>query len=55
MNGGRSYPYLEQSYDDAMKKKYGYLFMDLSQECDDSLRFRNNIFPDEDCVVYKKK
>ena len=33
------------AYQDATNKSYGYLCIDLTQHCDESLRYRNCIFP----------
>ena len=35
------------AYLDAAAKPHGYLVLDLSQDADDLLRFRTNIFPKE--------
>jgi len=32
---------------DALKAPYGYLLLDLTQNTNDGLRFRTNIFPDD--------
>ena len=38
---------LYKAYLEATTKPHGYLVLDLSQDTDDRLRFRNNIFADE--------
>lgn len=46
--------FIQEAYADATKKPYGYLFFDFSQNVDDNLRIRTNIFP-SDCpqnIVY---
>jgi hypothetical protein len=39
--------FLKEAFADATKKPYQYLLFDLSQTCSDTLRFRANIFPDD--------
>ena len=52
MNQGKSYPLLEQAYDDATKNKpNSYLFIDLSQKQNDNYRFRSNLFYSK-AIVY---
>ena len=34
-------------FEDATRRTFGYLFCDFTQEMEDDLRFRTNIFPDE--------
>jgi len=36
---------LYKEYLNATQRPYGYLILDLSQESNDNLRFRTNIFP----------
>jgi len=36
---------LSKIYEDVTKKPHGYLFIDLTQECPERLRFRTNIIP----------
>jgi hypothetical protein len=55
MNGGYKNKYVEESFKDAVSVPRGYLLIDLSQEQDDNVRLRNNIFPDDECIVYMKK
>ena len=38
---------LYKAYLEATKKAHGYFLLDFSQDTDDRLRFRNNIFPNE--------
>lgn len=49
--------YVIESFEDATKKPYGYLLMDLTQTTPDHLRYRTNIFPDDSPsnVVYVPK
>ena len=51
---GRGAMFVE-AYNDATKEPYGYLFCDFSPHTDDETRFRSNIFPGEDTVVYVPK
>ena len=44
-----------EAYEDSTKKKYGYLFIDLSPHSDNEYRLRTNIFPGEDTIVYYPK
>jgi hypothetical protein len=37
-----------EAFDDATKKPYGYLFVDLKPDTDDAHRIRTNIFPDDE-------
>lgn len=46
--------YLRCSYEDATRKPYGYLMIDLKPDTDDSLRLRTDIFPGEIHYVYHK-
>ena len=44
---------LYKAYLDATKRPHGYFFLDLSQDTDDLLRFRTNVFPDEGpAIIY---
>ena len=43
---------LYKAYLDATQRPHGYLLLDLSQDTDDRLRFRTDIFPTEQTVVY---
>lgn len=47
MYPGRSRFVLE-AFEDATKKPYGYLLIDLKPETDEKFRIRSNIFPDDD-------
>jgi Poxvirus A32 protein/Zinc finger, C2H2 type len=53
MNGGKNYVVLDDAYKDCMKKPYGYVFIDATQQQNDKYRIRDNIFPD-DCTVFTK-
>ena len=44
-----------ESYLDATKQKYGYIFLDLTNDCDDKYRLRTHIFPDEYPIIYVPK
>lgn len=39
--------YMLEAFGDAVRRNYGYLFVDLKTNIDDRLRLRTNIFPDE--------
>ena len=53
MNQGKSYPLLEQAYEDATKNKpNSYLFIDLSQTQNDKYRFRSSVF--NDAIIYSE-
>ena len=41
-----------QTYLEAFKDPHRYLFLDLTQSINDSLRFRTKIFPGETCEVF---
>ena len=47
--------YFMESYNDAVSKSFGYLFIDLSQNTPENMRLRTNIFPGEECIVYVPK
>ena len=49
--------YLNEAFESATNVPYGYLLMDLTQTTPDHLRFRRNIFPDDNPsnVVYVPK
>lgn len=48
--------FMIEAYNDAVKRTYGYLLVDLKPNTDDSLRLRTNIFPDEaPQIVYVPK
>jgi hypothetical protein len=47
--------FLVDSFEDATKQPYSYLFINMSQECPDELRVRGNIFPYETMVIYIPK
>ncbi|GFT09035.1 uncharacterized protein TNCV_4105021 [Trichonephila clavipes] len=44
--------FLLESYDDATKVPYGYLFIDLKPETNERLRIRTSIFPGDKNIVY---
>ncbi|GFY69225.1 uncharacterized protein TNIN_266201 [Trichonephila inaurata madagascariensis] len=44
--------FLLESYDEATKVPYGYLFMDLKPEINERLRIRTSIFPGDKNTVY---
>ena len=48
-------PMFMEAYEDSSKKKYGYLFIDLSPHSDNEYRLRAHIFPGEDTIVYFPK
>ena len=43
---------LVEIFEDATKQPYGYLFIDITQECDDRYRYRTNLFT-HPMIVYK--
>lgn len=47
--------FLVESFRDATAKPYGYLFIDLKPETDESFRVRTGVFPDEINYVYVPK
>ena len=51
---GRTQFFME-SYNDAVRNSHGYLFIDLSQDTEEHLRLKTNIFPNETCIVYVPK
>ena len=42
-----------EAYDDCIKNKYGYLFIDMYPHSQDEYRLRTNIFPGEDTIIYR--
>ena len=57
--GRQLYPghvkYVQESYNDATKEPYGYLFIDLKSNTPEEYRLRTKIFPNEFTIVYVKK
>ena len=49
---GRNYKLMEQAYDDAVKRDFGYLLIDLKPGTKKALRLRTNIFPHERTICY---
>jgi hypothetical protein len=47
--------FLVEAFQDATKKPYGYLLIDLKATTIDRYRIRTNIFPDEVQYVYVPK
>ena len=47
--------FVADAFSQATSKKFGYLFIDLTAGCDDKLRLRSSIFPNEICEVYRPK
>ena len=47
--------FLLQSFQDATKKPYGYLLLDLHQLTPENMRLRTNILPGEKQIVYVKR
>ena len=43
---------LYKAYMDAIQQPHEYLLLDLSQDIDDRLGFRTDIFPTEQTIVY---
>ena len=54
---GNHYPQaIVEAYNDITRRTpYGYLFLDMTQNCSEDLRIRTKIFPDEYTIVYKCK
>ena len=46
--------FLVQSFQDATKKPYGYLLLDLHQRTPENMRLRTNILPGQMQIVYVK-
>ena len=44
---------LKEAYADATSKPYGYLVVDLNPHSDEAYRFRTDIWPNEDTLVYQ--
>lgn len=45
---------LKSAYTDAVSiDPYGYIFLDMTQHCPDSLRIRSGVLPSEQTVIYK--
>jgi hypothetical protein len=51
----KSSNFLQEIYEDATKRPHGYILLDLKQDTPDSLRYRTNIFPNEEVIIYKEK
>lgn len=49
--------FVKEAYSDATSEAYHYLLFDLSQRCLDNLRYRTNIFPDDEprYIIYEPK
>lgn len=47
--------YFMESYKDACKESYGYLFLDLCQETPENMRLKTKIFPGQLHVIYVPK
>lgn len=39
--------FFQETFSDSCKFAHGYLLLDMTQACDDDLRYRTNIFPDD--------
>lgn len=48
-------PFLIECYEDATNRKYGYLFLDLTQSADNRFRVQSGITPEEARVIYEQK
>lgn len=47
---------LTESFNDATRRNHGYLMIDLRNICEESIRLRTNILPDElPVIVYQPK
>jgi hypothetical protein len=57
--GRQMYPgdarFFREAYEDATKRPYGYLLIDLKQDQHDDVRLRTGLFPGEPCYVYAKR
>ena len=51
----RNVQYFMESYEDACRKPFGYLLLDLNQATPEYMRLRSKIFPDQMPVVYVPK
>ena len=49
---GRNYKSMEEAYEDAVKKDFGYLFIDLKPGSKKALRLRTNILPYQHTICY---
>ena len=47
--------YMQEAFEDATKRPYGYLFCDLKPETPTDFRLRTNIFPGETQYAYVRK
>lgn len=47
--------YINEIFEEATKDPYGYLLLDLTQTTPEILRYRTNIFPDNDNVIFVPK
>ena len=47
--------YMQEAFEDATKRPYGYLFCDLKPETPTDVRLRTNIFPGETQYAYVRK
>ena len=47
--------YMQEAFEDATKRPYGYLFCDLKPETPSDFRLRSNIFPGETQCAYVRK
>ena len=50
------YKCVTESYDDACAHQYGYLVLDLHPQAKDQVKYRSQIFPNDDCcLIYQAK
>ena len=47
--------YMQEAFEDATSKPYGYLLCDLKNDCPADFRLRTNILPEETQYAYVKK
>jgi hypothetical protein len=52
---GNKSKYLMESYDDATKKPYGYIFLDLRQDTELRNRVQTGILPFQKRIIYTRK
>lgn len=45
--------FLSSAFEQATRKPYGYLFVDIKPGTDERFRLRHDIFPGETCIVYR--
>ena len=51
----QNYNYLIESFNDAIKKPHGYLFIDFKQKTEERNRIQTGILPTQKRIIYNKK